>query len=147
MGIYIFDIDGTIADAEHRMHYIKGERSKDKNWPAFYRECINDEPIQPTAELCRILHDEHYIVLFTGRDSKYRELTMAWLEEHYIPYDDLFMRPEGDNRQDAIVKQELFEQSGILPEQVEGVFEDRSRVVKMWRDLGLICYQVCEGDY
>ena len=30
---------------------------------------------------------------------------------------------------------------------VLGVFEDRDRVVKMWRDLGITCFQVAEGDF
>lgn len=30
---------------------------------------------------------------------------------------------------------------------VEIVFDDRNSVVKMWRLLGLTCFQVAEGDF
>lgn len=147
MGTYIFDIDGTLANAEHRLHYIKAERSKDRDWPSFFKEAGGDTPIKPTVELCCELHQSHYIVLITGRPERNRRMTESWLLHHHVGYDDLLMRPDNDSRTDSIVKQELFEASVIVPERVLGVFEDRDRVVKMWRDLGLICYQVCEGDY
>jgi len=34
--IYIFDIDGTLADVSHRLHYITGET---KDWDAFFAAC------------------------------------------------------------------------------------------------------------
>ncbi|WP_457852111.1 phosphatase domain-containing protein [Mycolicibacterium conceptionense] len=30
---------------------------------------------------------------------------------------------------------------------VAGIFDDRNRVVDMWRRLGLACFQVAEGDF
>jgi len=147
MGTYIFDIDGTLSDASHRLHHIKHEKSKDRNWPAFFEECAGDEVIDTTAYLCQLLFKESYIVLCTGRNEKYRDLTEKWLNDNSIGYDMLLMRADGDYREDAIVKKELIENSDIELSEIRAVFEDRSRVVQMWRDMGLLCYQVTNGDY
>jgi len=33
MNVYVFDLDGTLANIDHRLHFIK---TKPKNWPAFF---------------------------------------------------------------------------------------------------------------
>ena len=75
---YIFDIDGTLADNDHRLQYIT-------NYP-------------------------------------------------------------NDFRKDDIVKKEIYDEYIKPYEVVVGVFEDRNRCVKMWRDLGLTCYQPKETE-
>lgn len=57
------------------------------------------------------------------------------------------MRPADDNRDDALVKYELFNKYVRDNYDVLGVFDDRNRVVDMWRRIGLTCYQVAEGDF
>ena len=37
----IVDIDGTIADCSHRLHYIKGEK---KDWNSFFKAAGKDKP-------------------------------------------------------------------------------------------------------
>ena len=49
--ICIFDIDGTLANCDHRLHYIK---NKPKNWEAFYNECMDDLVIWPVAEMLEL---------------------------------------------------------------------------------------------
>ena len=59
----------------------------------------------------------------------------------------LYLRADNDFRPDDITKRELYEQivrDGFKPELV---FDDRDQVVKMWRELGLQCYQVRAGDF
>jgi hypothetical protein len=57
------------------------------------------------------------------------------------------MRPYLDRRDDDIIKFELYEQ--MLADGYEPVlvFEDRDRVVKMWRSMGIKCLQVEPGDF
>ena len=59
----------------------------------------------------------------------------------------LYMRKEGDFRPDAKVKEELLNQ--IRSDGYEPIlaFEDRQRVVDMWRRNGIQCCQVAPGDY
>ena len=55
------------------------------------------------------------------------------------------MRSTGDHRNDAIVKQELYEQEIAGKYNVDFCVDDRDRVVDLWRSLGLTCFQVAEG--
>jgi hypothetical protein len=60
---------------------------------------------------------------------------------------ELLMRTEGDHRSDDIVKKEIYEKRIAPQYDVVIVFDDRDKVVKMWRDLGLLCGQVYYGDF
>lgn len=160
----VFDIDGTLADASHRHHFLIG---KPKNWPAFFDAMKDDEPIPPTVGLCAyllMLHAsaEHMglrppfeVVFCTGRPDSHRAATEAWLRQHLqfatmFPTDFprwLYMREAGDHRPDYVVKRELIAKmraDGIEPTLV---FEDRKQCVDMWRQNGITCCQVAEGDF
>ncbi len=124
----VFDIDGTLADLSHRLHYITGEH---KDWDAFHGAIIfKDEPIMPMIRLINCLFDDHSIVLLTGRSEKCRYYTEKWLEKWGIPYDELFMRVTDDRRPDYIVKKELL-LSTFDPKDITTIFEDRKQVVEM----------------
>ena len=84
------------------------------------------------------------VEFWTGRDEKYRKLTEDWIAQHLNYVDvSLRMRPLGDRRPDWEVKREMIKLHG----KPDIVFEDRSQVVKMWREEGIRCLQVCDGDY
>jgi len=59
----------------------------------------------------------------------------------------LYMRTEGDYRDDAVVKYELYVQYIAPTFDVAVVLDDRNRVVRMWRQVGLTCLQVEDGDF
>jgi hypothetical protein len=57
------------------------------------------------------------------------------------------MRPEKDRRDDDIIKFELLHklrEDGWDPVMA---FDDRDRIVRMWRANGIPCLQVAEGDF
>lgn len=143
----IVDIDGTIAGPEQRLHYIQGEN---KDWDAFYEESVNDCAIYPNIDIVNTLSEEHTIIFLTGRSEQYRKITEYWIEVRHLPfiYENLFMRADDDYRPDFEVKKEIYE-TKILPKfgKVDLVLEDRDQVVKMWRELGITCWQVQEGSY
>lgn len=141
---YIFDIDGTLADCTHRLIHIDTDFGK-KDWDTFYSLCSKDQPIEDVCRIYRELHAD--VICITGRTEKYREQTEQWLNDNDLPFHDLFMRPDGDHRPDYAVKQEIFEKHIKGKYKILGVFEDRDQVVKMWRELGLTCFQCCEGNY
>lgn len=144
---YIFDIDGTLADCSQRLHFIQQEKP---DWESFYKDCVNDNHIEPVWNLLHRIYEDGIDVIFvTGRPEKYRKQTTIWLSKYLMSeYFGLCMRKDGDHRPDYIVKKEIYEKE-IKPyyEFIDGVFEDRTQCVKMWRELGLTCYQVAEGDY
>jgi len=145
MKTYIFDVDGTIANTDHRNHFLDGK----KDWTGWHKAAMSDTPYWEIVDLMELAHAAGIkVVICTGRDNSQRESTVQWLTEHNITcYDRLFMRPEKDRRDDTVVKFEMLEQ--ILEEGYKPVlvFEDRDRVVNMWRDAGLKCLQVKPGDY
>ncbi len=57
------------------------------------------------------------------------------------------MRSEGDHRPDYKVKEELL--GRILKDGFEPImaFDDRDQVVKMWREAGVPCAQVADGNF
>ena len=144
--IIIVDIDGTIADCSHRLHYIQGAK---KYFTKFYSEVINDTPIPDTLQLVEELYSlGNRIVFCTGRSEEWRIDTERWLRSYFAPRGfTLFMRKEQDYRPDYVVKLELMRNAGICPESTLLVLEDRDSVVKAWRHAGYRCHQVCNGNY
>lgn len=57
------------------------------------------------------------------------------------------MRPTKDNRPDTVVKKELFEAHIDGRYDVAFVVDDREGVVRQWREMGLTCFQVAEGNF
>jgi hypothetical protein len=141
----IFDIDGTLSDCSARRGHLMGE---DKNWAGFNKDMGDDPPNAPVVRLARTLKAAgNAIVLCSGRKDQFRRLTEVWLACHDIPCDRLYMRETWDNRKDSIVKGELL--SVILRDGFKPwlVVDDRSLVVKVWREAGLTCLQCAEGDF
>lgn len=127
----IIDIDGTLANIEHRSPF---DHTK------FHLDTLN----HPIAKLSKCFTKT---IILTGRDEKHRDITSDWLASHNMFYEKLHMRPEGDVRPDYVVKKEIFFNEIAPYYNVELIVEDRKQVVDMWRELGLICAQIDEGDF
>lgn len=133
----IVDIDGTLAHMWNRSPFDE-------------TKVLDDRP-SPEVILS-VLAEKNYlgrtVIIMSGRHESCRENTIAWLEKHNIPYDFLFMRGAEDNRGDDIVKYELYMQHVYGKFETVKVFDDRTRVVNMWRRLlGLKVLQVEYGDF
>lgn len=134
----ICDIDGTLADIRHRLHYVHG---KPKSWDKFFAEMGKDTVHVDIAWMVRKLNEHASVILVSGRPENYRNTTVAWLIANNIYHDALYMRPEGDMRADYIVKSQILD--GILDDgwNIRLVIDDRPSVVAMWRESGLTCVQ------
>ena len=139
-----FDIDGTLADISHRLHYW---REKPKNWKMFKSEMINDIQIHPVEAIaCEMYFTGHDVIMCTGRSEDSREVTEEWLESKEIRYEKMYMRKEGDYRSDDIIKKELLDEIvADFGKKPDIVFDDRPRVVKMWRANGVFVADVYQG--
>lgn len=150
--IVIVDIDGTISKVGDRLKYLK---QKPVDWDSFYEACSDDEPIENIINLVKSLELQGYrIVYCTGRKESVREKTKEWIgqcmyvNQLVVPFDaDLLMRPNGDYRYDTIVKPEQLGKAGVSLDDIAFVLEDRNSMVKKWRELGLTCLQVADGDF
>lgn len=143
-----FDIDGTLANIEHRLDYI---RSKPKNRKAFDAGIPNDKVNEPVARVFLSMAASDFnndVVLASGRNERSRQSTEDWLEINGLGhYDKLYMRKADDYRADNIVKNEIIDEIvadyGKLPDLW---FDDRPRVVKAVRARGIFVFDVYQGE-
>lgn len=144
----LVDLDGTLTNCDHRVHFLYPKVGGKKDWKSFYEAMGDDEIHLWCHELMIAMQKQGYgIVFVTGRDENYRDLTTAWLEKHNVSYDELHMRKFGDHRDDYLVKEEIYN-SEIKPRMnVLFVVDDRKSVVEKWRQLGLVCLQCAEGNF
>lgn len=143
MKTVIVDIDGTLADCEHRRHFLN---KRPVDWNSFFGAMDNDPLIEPVAEILDALDNGDWnVILCSGRPDSYREVTVQWLMDHFIPYNELHMRAAGDHRSDVIVKREMLQSFRARDLDIRFVIDDRKSVVDMWRDEGLICLQAAPG--
>ena len=95
------------------------------------------------------------ILFVSGREEKFVLPTLKFLDKAGFDLDldepggecRLWMRPTGDFRNDTIIKKEIYETHIKGKYNVIFALDDRDRIVKMWRDEGLCCLQVAEGDF
>jgi len=148
--IVIVDIDGTIADPEHRLHYITGENQDHTN---FYSKVSGDTPIKEICKLVNLLSLNYNLLFVTGRRESCRTATILWIDTHVVGIDSsqLLMRSNGDRRPDEKVKIDLFSKflasKDLTWDALEFVLEDRNVMVDKWRSLGQTCLQVKDGNY
>ena len=143
---FIFDLDGTLFNLEHRLHHIQQDPP---NWDGFYDALSEDALIEEVAAVYRALKDAgHYIVIATGRPERVRYETVQKLHKNGLYFNSLYMRPDGDHREASAVKAEMLKY--ILQfesKEIHGVFEDSQSVVDMWRSKGLRVFQVAPGKF
>lgn len=145
----IVDMDGTLSDATHR-----AELAQQGYWDFFHEASIDDPICNEVAEFCKMASDNGYeLIILTGRNEKFREITKEWLVFKSVRsyFDEILMRPDNDFSKDVDMKIALLEgHFGSKEKVLENVLfclDDRDGVVEGFRDYGLACWQVKQGDY
>lgn len=177
----IFDLDGTLANCEHRRHFVDPKYNKDyreyafacegrsgfdavgydfrfvhnktmekfnPDWESFYEACDKDTPIGPVVEIFESLQFENYLRLgkelqiWSGRSESVREKTIEWLDINVYgsPSCKLKMRPIGDSTPDDMLKERWLDESISDGKTIDFVFDDRPKVVRMWRRRGIFVF-------
>lgn len=146
MKVVLFDIDGTLADINHRRVFLAEDKP---NWKLFNSKMGNDTPNHPVVSLYNTLWNAGVfeLILVSGRNQEYRQITEQWLVWNEIPFDRLLMRNTGDTRADFLVKQDILNLLISEGKQIEFVVDDRQQVVDMWRQNGITCFQCDEGNF
>ena len=152
--VIICDIDGTLSlKHDGRTWYDASTSDLDK-------------PNKPVWALLRFVQEANWnglqdtnwsglnycqIIFLSGRQEKDREPTEKFLEKHMLDGYPLFMRTTDDFRNDTIIKKELYEENVKGKYEILFVLDDRNSekcpVVDMWRELGLPCFQVADGNF
>lgn len=137
----------VVLENEHGIFLADRNKVKFKaDYEAFNDSLEYDKPNENVAKICRALHDKYNIFICTGRTEKYRARTETWLDKNGIDCDELWMRPDGNTEPDAVVKKRMLD-AIEMSNAVIAVFDDREKVVNMWRENGILCCQVAKGEY
>ncbi|MEM9421146.1 MAG: hypothetical protein AAF986_01350 [Pseudomonadota bacterium] len=139
----IFDLDGTLADIEHRRHMISDGK---KDWPGFFRACVDDAPIIPVLNTYSMFkHAGHRVEIWSGRSDIVQDASNTWLTTHLGEKTAVTrMRAERDYQPDDQLKESWLLS---LEQKPDLVFDDRQKVVDMWRRHGIVCAQVAPGNF
>ncbi len=130
----IVDMDGTLA--------LMGDRS-----PYDVQKCDQDLPNPPVLDTIKRWQADTPIIVVSGRTDDGYEKTAAWLKQQGVEYQALYLRKLGDQRKDAIVKAEIYQEHIVGCYNIRFVLDDRQQVVDMWRNFGLTVFQVAEGEF
>lgn len=142
----LFDIDGTLANIDHRRNILD---ENPHNWKDFFAAMGDDTPNLKIVDLYKLVwsSEEYECIIISGRPEQYRELTEQWFTWNSIPFDRLIMRPEKDQRADYVIKEEILNQLKAEGKEIAFVVDDRQSVVDMWRRNGITCLQCDNHDF
>ena len=163
----IFDLDGTLANIDVRRDKSLKPNGK-LDWEIFAAPSSImdwDTPNEPVIKMAQMFKADGFkIVIFSGRNDRGFVATNHWLTRHDVPHDLLVLRPDkfkanswpiADGNQatpdmrfmpDEILKKAMLD-TFVDIDDVFLVVDDRDKVVKMWRDLGLNTFQVAPGNF
>lgn len=172
----IVDVDGTLANNDHRQHHLEGSkecskctdltithcehckgsgRVADKDWKSFLSAgaVAEDTPIQPIFDLVRSLAREFTILVVSGRgmEDNCGIITEDWLDQHWplvggLPRYRHLFMRQGGDHRPDYEVKQ--EILDLLPkDRIAYVIDDRDQVVDMWRRNGLTCLQCANGNF
>lgn len=150
--VVLVDIDGTIADTTHRLHYVtKPEGASDdwkKDWKGFFSEMADDPVRLDTQKKLIYLYNQGFNIIFlSARPDSYKDVTLKWLADKNLGFAyTVIMRQSHDKRPDTDVKKDIlnhhFPDRGVI----HTIIDDRPSVIRMWRAEGLNVIDVGNGE-
>jgi len=148
----IFDLDGTLALIDKRRKISTKDNGK-MDWDKFFdpTNIILDDPNWPVIKTLRLFKESGFrIVILSGRSKSTKDATREWLDRFNVPFDVLKMRPTSNEfkfMRDDDLKEGWLNELFSDKKEIFAVFDDRNKVVEMWRRNGLTCFQVADGDF
>lgn len=146
----ICDLDGTLALFEGKRNPYDASRCD-----------VTDEPNHSVLTTLRMFASGksrgfgpvvlEKIFFFSGRMEKFREptknflLNKCWIDVENDPLYELHMRKDDDFAADEIIKEEMYKNNIEGKYNVLFVFDDRPKVIRMWKKIGLPVFNVGSG--
>lgn len=136
--IVLFDIDNTLANCDHRLHYFERE---EMNWDEFEDQAVYDLPIQPiitTAQAYKALGKQ--VWCWSGRTERIRTITETWLRTNGVPFEQLLLRSKDVAAREPAETTKLrwLNDAPVPKDRVICAYDDDPRVVKVLREQGKI---------
>lgn len=144
------------AHDEHQCPTCGGTGKPKPNWPAFFAACVDDAPNhQVIRTMHQLLLARCDVQIWSGRSAEVMNETLAWLHRFVFWHPkldadkvQLVMRREGDFTPDEQLKAAWLDALDAHDRsRLVAVFDDRDKVVAMWRNKGVACFQVAPGDF
>jgi len=146
---YIFDVDGTLANVDPFLHYIRNVDDVDgfkKDFDLFHRESINAMPnIEVREMLYNALFDQFDVIIVTSRREMWRPQTSFWLSKFDVPHNALFMRKNDDYRSDFDVKKDILDEIKQFWNIYHAV-DDNPSVISLWELNGIPTTKIGDWD-
>jgi FMN phosphatase YigB (HAD superfamily) len=128
----IFDMDGTLVDVTSVRHHILDRRRR--NYYAFHYGSLFCPPIYWVADEVHNYRKVGFeIIVVTARREEWRELTTNWLDTHGIPYTEIHMRGQNDDRKDKLVKGDILDRI-LVNYDVKHAYDDNPSIIELWRE-------------
>lgn len=141
----MFDLDGVLANADHRQHLLDPQPGQRRDWQAFFARAGDDTLIAEVASLTVLLDDSLHRVLLTARPTTIQALTVDWLGRHSLRWDLLVMRRGGDFSPSPDAKRSAVEDLRAHGFDPLLAFDDDRRNVDMFHAEGIPCIYIHSG--
>ena len=143
--VIIWDIDGVVANCDHRLHYILQTHP---DWKSFHAETMRDKPITHAIIVYKALALAGVDQVFcTARHEVTRDDTRFWLYTYGLTgYQRLMMRRGDQVGSSAQVKKEML--TDLWPDYIPILaFEDNPECVQMYRQHGVPCFAADDSQW
>lgn len=144
----IVDIDGTLANIDHRLHHMKPEEGKKKNWKRFFDDIDKDTPNEWCVDIVDGMYEKAVSVFCSGRPDEHQDITREFIADKCKLFiGELFMRRRNDFRTDYIIKEVILDFEILTRYKPLFAIDDRQQVVDLWRRRGIVALQCSAGDF
>ena len=146
--VIVCDLDGTLCNVDHRLHFVQRPKGVKKDWVSFFRGLCDDKP----NLWCQMLVDSMAaqgtkVIFASGRPDNYRRDTERWLSEDGFSTEVLYMRTRNDSRQDYVAKEIILDFEILTRFKPLFFIDDRKQVVDLWRSRGFVCLACHHGEF
>ena len=116
--VILWDLDGTLFDGGHRVHLMPEDPTRDENWDAFNKACVDDPTVPHMASVFFAMRDQlmsgaapfNDFYFLTARSKICEDETIEALHNAGYGLFPLIMRERGDHRTPAAFKSAMIDE-------------------------------------
>lgn len=134
----ICDLDGTLCDHKHRVHYAWLQQ-----WVHYNSRCRYDQVNIDVRNFLEEAESKDFKIIFlTGRSEEYRNMTIEWLNSNISlkNYDLLMRKNEDFTRSDKMKRAilEKFFEGRDISQEVYKAIDDDEACCRMFHAMGVV---------